>query len=49
MGLAKAVGVSNFGRAQLEALKETGVEMPEVNQVELHPWLPQNDLIEFYL
>ena len=48
MGLAKAVGVSNFGRAQLEALKETGVEMPEVNQVELHPWLPQNDLIEFH-
>jgi len=48
LGLAKAVGVSNFGRAQLEALKETGVEMPEVNQVELHPWQPQNDLIDFH-
>ena len=34
LGLAKAVGVSNFGKAQLEGLKATGLEMPEVNQVE---------------
>jgi len=40
-GLAKSVGVSNFGAAQLEGLRLTGLEMPEVNQIEFHPWLHQ--------
>ena len=33
LGLAKSVGVSNFGLLQLEGLKAEGVEMPELNQV----------------
>eukprot|EP00434_Breviolum_minutum_P017032 symbB.v1.2.015029.t1/scaffold1037.1/size142759/1 len=37
-GLCKAVGVSNFGVGQLEGLRESGFELPEVNQIEVHCW-----------
>mmetsp|Transcript_166204 Transcript_166204/g.294360 ORF Transcript_166204/g.294360 Transcript_166204/m.294360 type:complete len:232 (+) Transcript_166204:2-697(+) len=40
-GLTRAVGVSNFGVEQLEGLKAAGRELPEVNQIECHPWLQQ--------
>ncbi len=40
-GLARSVGVSNFGVEQLEGLRKLGLEMPSVNQIELHPWLQQ--------
>ncbi|MBF6102286.1 aldo/keto reductase [Nocardia cyriacigeorgica] len=46
-GLARSIGVSNFPIPQLERLiAETGT-VPAVNQVELHPWLPQTELREF--
>uniref|UniRef100_A0A7S4WEC8 NADP-dependent oxidoreductase domain-containing protein n=1 Tax=Alexandrium monilatum TaxID=311494 RepID=A0A7S4WEC8_9DINO len=35
-GLARAVGVCNFGAEHLRNLAVTGRELPEVNQVELH-------------
>jgi len=41
LGLAKSVGVSNFGVAQLKGISDAGLEMPEVNQIELHVWLQQ--------
>lgn len=51
-GWAKAVGVSNFGLAQLEGLKSVceveGLDMPEVNQVELHCWHQQPKLRAFH-
>eukprot|EP00930_Biecheleria_cincta_P101813 TRINITY_DN93461_c0_g1_i1.p1 TRINITY_DN93461_c0_g1~~TRINITY_DN93461_c0_g1_i1.p1 ORF type:complete len:354 (+),score=77.15 TRINITY_DN93461_c0_g1_i1:39-1064(+) len=49
MGLARAVGVSNFGLAHLEALETHGRELPEVNQVELHPlnWKERQPLLEW--
>jgi len=37
-GLVRSVGVSNFGVGQLEGLRKSGLEMPEVNQIEMHPW-----------
>lgn len=40
-GLARAVGVSNFGVDQLQGIKKAGRELPEVNQIECHPWLQQ--------
>lgn len=43
-GKVKAVGVSNFGVKQLEALKAAGFEQPEVNQFELHCWNQQREL-----
>lgn len=47
MGLTRAVGVSNFGIEQLQGLKDAGLEMPEVNQIELHIWLQQKEVVEW--
>ncbi|MFF2274364.1 aldo/keto reductase [Agromyces sp. NPDC058126] len=47
-GLVRAIGVSNFTPAMLERLTdETGVA-PVVNQVELHPYFPQDELRAFH-
>ena len=46
-GKARAVGVSNFGVSHLEGIRAAGLEMPAVNQVELHPWLQQKELREY--
>lgn len=46
-GKAKAVGVSNYTKRRLEQLiAETGL-VPAVNQVELHPYLPQQELVDY--
>jgi diketogulonate reductase-like aldo/keto reductase len=46
-GKAKAIGVSNYTVAHLtELIEKTGV-VPAVNQVELHPYLYQKDLLAF--
>ncbi|CAL9282782.1 aldo/keto reductase [Streptomyces griseoincarnatus] len=43
-GLVRSIGVSNFTPAHITRLeKETGV-LPSVNQVELHPFFPQDEL-----
>ncbi|MCD1570622.1 aldo/keto reductase [Agromyces mediolanus] len=43
-GRVRSIGVANFHAHHLERLiAETG-EAPVVNQVELHPWLPQAEL-----
>ena len=40
-GRARSIGVSNFHEAHLrKIIDETGV-IPAMNQIELHPWLPQ--------
>ncbi|MFF1720791.1 aldo/keto reductase [Streptomyces sviceus] len=47
-GLVRSIGVSNFTPAHIEWLeKETGV-LPSVNQIELHPLLPQDELRAFH-
>ncbi|MFV0137749.1 aldo/keto reductase [Streptomyces sp. HMX87] len=47
-GLVRSIGVSNFAAGQIERLeKETGV-LPSVNQIELHPLLPQDELRAFH-
>ena len=46
-GKAKSIGVSNFTRSQLELLKTQANEMPVVNQIETHPYLTQQPLIDF--
>lgn len=45
-GLTKTIGVSNFSVAKLTAMKEYATIWPAVNQVEMHPMLRQDDLIE---
>jgi 2,5-diketo-D-gluconate reductase A len=43
-GRARSIGVSNFHDAHLrKIIDETGV-IPALNQIELHPWLPQTEL-----
>lgn len=47
-GLVRSIGVSNFTQEHLTRLeKETGV-LPSVNQVELHPLFPQDQLRAFH-
>ena len=46
-GLVGAIGVCNFLPEHLDTLQaETGV-MPEVNQIELHPWFPQEEQLAY--
>ncbi|GAA5867249.1 hypothetical protein JCM8547_003135 [Rhodosporidiobolus lusitaniae] len=46
-GLVKAIGVSNFSIPFLQDLLKTAKIRPAANQVELHPYLPQHDLVNF--
>jgi len=46
-GLAKHIGVSNFNMQKLRSLVETADHAPEMNQIELHPYLQQTDMLEF--
>ncbi|MER6689953.1 aldo/keto reductase [Streptomyces minutiscleroticus] len=47
-GLVRSIGVSNFTAEHIDRLeKETGV-LPAVNQIELHPLLPQEEARAFH-
>lgn len=46
-GKARSVGVSNFSRKHLEEIEAAGLTMPDVNQIELHPWSQKPDLIAY--
>ncbi|WFD23398.1 D/L-glyceraldehyde reductase [Malassezia equina] len=47
-GKVKSIGVSNFSPAHIDAItKATGVP-PAVNQIEAHPLLPQDDVVEYH-
>ncbi|KAI0347095.1 Aldo/keto reductase [Trametopsis cervina] len=43
----RAIGVSNFSIKNLEILLKTAQVIPAVNQVELHPYLAQEDLLQY--
>lgn len=45
-GLVKHIGVSNFSIPKLKKLM-TAQEKPEMNQVEIHPYFQQDELIQF--
>jgi 2,5-diketo-D-gluconate reductase A len=45
-GLARSIGVSNYGAAHLREL-EAEPEQPVVNQIELHPWLQQAPTVAY--
>ncbi len=46
-GLCRHIGVSNFSTKKLQDLLETAKIKPEVNQVELHPYLRQAEMFDF--
>ncbi len=46
-GLVKHIGVSNFSVKKLKDLIATTGIVPEMNQVELHPLLQQDELMDF--
>ncbi|MCF8303811.1 MAG: aldo/keto reductase [Bacteroidales bacterium] len=46
-GRIKAIGVSNFKKHHLEEIFSSGRIKPMVNQMEFHPYLVQQDLIDF--
>lgn len=46
-GLARHIGVSNFGIKNIELVSKEATIKPEMNQVELHPYLRQDKLLSY--
>ncbi|KAK3075718.1 hypothetical protein LTR53_000760 [Teratosphaeriaceae sp. CCFEE 6253] len=47
-GKFKSIGVSNYGIGHIEEMKKYAkVWPPAVNQLELHPWLQQREVVEY--
>src|SRR5699024_9374339 len=46
-GLTRHIGTSNFSARKLQRLLDAGRIGPAMNQVELHPYLQQDNLVEF--
>ncbi|KAJ8769919.1 hypothetical protein K2173_009001 [Erythroxylum novogranatense] len=47
LGLVRAIGVSNFSVHQIKELLKFAKVVPAVNQVELHPFWRQEELVKF--
>jgi alcohol dehydrogenase (NADP+) len=46
-GLTRHIGVSNFSAKKLGALMDGARVKPEMNQVEIHAYMQQHDLVDF--
>ena len=46
-GRAKAIGVSNFNTRQIDRILKSARIPPATNQVEMHIYLQQKELLEF--
>jgi alcohol dehydrogenase (NADP+) len=46
-GLTRHIGVSNFGIGNLAAISSSATIRPEMNQIELHPYLQQNEMLAY--
>lgn len=47
-GRIRSIGVSNFNEVELTRLGDETGELPALNQIESHPWLPQHALRAFH-
>lgn len=47
-GLVHHIGVSNFLPEHIERLEAETGELPEVNQIELHPYFPQVEQVDYH-
>ena len=43
----RSVGVSNFGVHHIEGLRQAGLPLPSVNQIELHPFQRKEDIVKY--
>lgn len=46
-GKVKAIGVANYSKKYLEELLEQATVKPATNQIENHPYLPQQEIVDF--
>ncbi|KAJ8507064.1 hypothetical protein ONZ45_g10526 [Pleurotus djamor] len=46
-GKVRSVGVSNYSDKHIEEIRQAGLELPAVNQVELHPFCQQKPIVEY--
>lgn len=46
-GLANSIGVSNFSAKQIDDLVKDSEITPAVNQIEMHPYLTQKELVTY--
>lgn len=47
-GKTKAIGVSNFSKAQMERLVKSVTMKPATHQLECHPWLQQKEFTQWH-
>ncbi|ETW84045.1 hypothetical protein HETIRDRAFT_381386 [Heterobasidion irregulare TC 32-1] len=46
-GKLRGVGVSNYGPKHIDEIREAGLDLPSVNQVELHPFCQQKEIVDY--
>ncbi|EPS97909.1 hypothetical protein FOMPIDRAFT_1031751 [Fomitopsis schrenkii] len=46
-GKLRTVGVSNYGMKHLDEIRDAGLEVPAVNQIEVHPFCQQRPIVEY--
>ncbi|KAI0661683.1 Aldo/keto reductase [Cubamyces menziesii] len=46
-GLVRSIGVSNYGVRHLQEMVDAGVELPAINQIDLHPFMTRTDIVAF--
>ena len=47
-GLTKSIGVSNYLPEHLDWILETAKIVPAINQIEFHPYLQHEGLVEYH-
>jgi diketogulonate reductase-like aldo/keto reductase len=45
-GLVKSIGVSNYGVKHIQEFVDQGVELPVLNQIDLHPFMRRKEIVE---
>ncbi|MGK2904751.1 MAG: aldo/keto reductase [Desulfuromonadales bacterium] len=46
-GLTRHIGVSNFSIRDIESIRSSATRMPEMNQIEMHPYLQQDEMLAY--
>lgn len=44
LGLTRSIGVSNFGKAHIQEFIDQEIQLPVLNQIDLHPFMRHNDI-----